>query len=409
VAARATHRLTAPGIRALTKPGRHADGKGLYLVVDRNGSKRWVYLFRWNGKPKEMGLGGIAAVGLAKAREKAQEAREALDAGTNPIDARKVSTQIPTFGELADEVAETKAAGFRGKKSRAIWDRAFNRYAVDLRPLSIDEVDTAAVLKVLKPIWLEKPETGTKTRRCIEAVLDAAKAKGFREGENPAAWRGQLVHLLPKRQKLSRGHLSAMPYEELPAFFHVLGESDTMSAKALELLILTAARTSEVVGARWGEIDLGKQIWTVPAYRMKAGREHRVPLSARVVAILDDVGKASDREANAFVFPGPMKRGSRVERSLSTNAFRALLIRMGMEITTHGFRSSFRDWAGEVSPFPRDVAEAALAHQIGDETERAYRRGDALEKRRALMAAWAAYVEHGGKIDGVPMLRVVTA
>jgi integrase len=395
MAARATHRLSAPGVRALTKPGRHADGKGLYLVVDPNGSKRWVYLFRWEGKPKEMGLGGLGAISLARAREKAQEAREALDEGKNPIDTRRAIKAIPTFGELADEVVETKAAGFRGAKSRAIWDRTFNVYAVELRTIRIDHVDTAAILKVLKPIWAAKAETGNKARRCIEAVLDTAKAKKLRSGENPAAWRGQLAHLLPKRQKLTHGHLRAMPYPDVPAFVARLGGIDAITARAMEFLILTAARSSEVIGATWGEIDFENALWTIPAARMKQGREHRVPLSAAAVAVLERAGEGSNRAPEDYLFPGPRKRGSVDDRSLSSNALRALLIRMEIDATAHGFRSSFRDWAGELTTFPREVAEAALAHRVGDETERAYRRGDALEKRRKLMDAWASYLAHG--------------
>jgi integrase len=393
MAARATQRLSAPGVRALTKPGRHADGKGLYLVVDPNGSKRWVYLFRWDGKPKEMGLGGLGAISLARAREKAQEARDALDEGKNPIDTRRALKAIPTFGELADEVVETKAAGFRGAKSRAIWDRTFNVYAADLRTIRIDHVDTAAILKVLKPIWAAKAETGNKARRCIEAVLDTAKAKKLRSGENPAAWRGQLAHLLPKRQKLTRGHLRAMPYPDVPAFMASLGAIDAITARAMEFLILTAARSSEVIGATWGEIDLESALWTIPAARMKQGREHRVPLSAAAVAVLERAGEGSNRAPDGFVFPGPRNRGSLVDRSLSSNALRALLIREKIDATAHGFRSAFRDWCGETTAFPREIAEAALAHQVGNEVERAYRRGDALDKRRALMGAWAVYVE----------------
>ena len=391
---RAVNKLTSAQVKAIKERGRHADGGGLYLVVAKGGSKQWAFLFRQGGRRLEMGLGGAATVSLAKARGKAREARAAIDAGRNPVETRNALKQIPTFGELADAVADTKAKGFRSAKSRAIWDRVFNTYAADLRPLRIDQVDATAVLRVLEPIWVEKAETGTKTRRCIEAVLDAAKAKGLRTGDNPAAWKGQLAYVLTKRPKLARGHLRAMPHADVPAFLTRIRESDAMTARALEFLILTAARSAEVVGARWGEIDKAKKVWTVPATRMKAGREHRVPLSARAMAVLDRVSEGSNMEPDSYIFPGPRKRGSLEERSLSTNAFRAFLLRLEIDVTTHGFRSSFRDWAGEISTFPREVAEAALAHIVGDETERAYRRGDALEKRRKLMEGWAAFVTH---------------
>ncbi len=403
---RATNKLTAPAVRAELTPGRHSDGAGLYLAVDKSGAKRWVFLFRWRGRRLEMGLGGVGSVTLASAREKAREAREALAAGRNPIEARRARAEIPTFGQMADEVTATKAAGFRREKSRAIWRRALNDYAASMRPIRVDAVDTAAVLKVLKPIWAEKGESANKARGCIEAVLDAAKAKGFRTGENPARWRGQLDHLLPKRRKLSRGHQKAMAYGEVPAFAALLREREAMAALALEFLILTAARTGEVIGARWSEIDLKAQVWTVPADRMKSDREHRVPLGARAVEVLEKAAATSNRSPAAFIFPGPRKRGSLVDRGLSTNALRALLIRLGQDVTAHGFRSSFRDWAGEASTFPREVAEAALAHTVGDATERAYRRGDALEKRRKLMEAWAAFLAHGSaKRGNVTALR----
>lgn len=378
--------------------------------MDKGGAKRWVFLFRWRGGRMEMGLGGVGSVTLAKAREKATEAREALAAGRNPIEARRASAEIPTFGQMADEVTAIKTAGFRRQKSAAIWRRALEVYGASMRHLRVDAVDTDAVLKVLKPIWAEKGESANKARGCIEAVLDAAKAKGFRSGENPARWRGQLDHLLPKRRKLCRGHQKAMPFGDVPAFTALLRGREAMAALALEFLILTAARTGEVIGARWSEIDLAAKVWTVPADRMKSDREHRVPLCAQAVEVLEKAGAASNRAADAFVLPGPRKRGSLVDRGLSTNALRALLIRMGQDVTAHGFRSSFRDWAGEASTFPREIAEAALAHTVGDATERAYRRGDALEKRRKLMEAWAAFLAHGGaKRGNVTPLRGVAS
>ena len=242
------------------------------------------------------------------------------------------------------------------------------------------------MLAVLKPIWTTKAETASRVRGRIEKVLDAAKAKGFREGENPARWRGHLDHLLPKPLKLARGHHAAMPYEEVAGFVGELMKREASAALALELCILTAARSGEILGLRWSEIDFDKKIWTVPAERMKAGREHRVPLSSRAIAILRQLQKF---KAGEFVFPGQARN-----KPLSNMAMEMVLRRMKVaDATVHGFRSSFRDWAGNVSTFPREVVETALAHVIGDKAEQAYRRRDALEKRRKLMEAWAAYCE----------------
>lgn len=408
--ARATNKLTAPEVRALKKPGRHSDGGGLYLVVDEGGAKRWVFLFRWQGRRLEMGLGGFLGTTVAVAREKAKAAREAMAAGSNPIDARRALAAIPTFGEMADEVTAIKAASFRRAKSVWNWDRSLKVFAESLRPVRVDLVDTDKVLKALKPIWATTPESAQKARSCIEAVLDAAKAKGYRTGENPARWRGQLDHLLPKRRKLTRGHQRAMPFGDVPAFTALLRDRVAMSARALEFLILTAARSGEVLGATWSEIDLASQTWIIPADRMKGGREHRVPLSARAVAILDEVVRGSNGAPEDFVFPGQRRRGSVKRRGLSGNGLPALLKRMGVDVTAHGFRSSFRDWAGEASTFPREVAEAALAHLVGDETERAYRRGDALEKRRKLMDAWAGFcAQRSGGPKVVPLSRIANA
>jgi len=400
MAKRPTKRLDAPTIKAITAPGRHADGEGLYLVVDESGAKRWVFLFRRDGKLKEMGLGSLSAVPLAKAREKARDAREAVADGVNPIEVRKAARAVPTFGTMADELIETLSSQWRNDKHIAGWKMTLTTHAAPIRDKRVNEITTDDVLAVLKPLAVDRPETASRLRGRIERVLDAAKAKGFRSGENPARWRGHLDHLMAKRQRLSRGHHAALAFAELPAFMERLQGRDALAALALEFLILTAARTGEVIGARWSEIDLEAKVWTVPAERMKAGRVHRVPLSERAVAILE---KAKEARRNAYVFPGPGK-----DRSLSTNALRALLIRLGVDVTAHGFRSSFRDWAGEVSTFPREIAEAALAHTVGDATERAYRRGDALEKRRRLMNAWAAFLARGGaKQANVTPIRAI--
>jgi integrase len=265
-----------------------------------------------------------------------------------------------------------------------------------LRNKPVDTIGIDDVLAVLKPIWTEKAETASRLRGRIEKILDAAKAKGFREGENPARWRGHLDHLLPKHSSLSRGHHAAMPYEEAAGFIGELRKREATAALALEFCILTAARSGEVLGARWSEIDLDKKVWTIPANRMKAGREHRVPLSNGAISILE---KLVELKAGEFVFPG-QKSG----KSLSNMSMEMVLRRMKIEgVTVHGFRSSFRDWAGNVTNFPREVIETALAHVIGDKAEQAYRRSDALDKRRKLMDAWAAFCEPIDSANVVPL------
>ncbi|WP_252865806.1 tyrosine-type recombinase/integrase [Brevundimonas diminuta] len=350
-----------------------------------------MFRFKWRGRLVDMGLGAASSVTLAKARERAGDARKLLVDGINPLEAKRADQAVPTFGEVADRLVSDLGPQWRNEKHRAQWKTTLEKDAAKLRPLPVDKVETADVLAVLKTIWSTKPETASRLRGRIERVLDAAKAKGFRSGENPARWRGHLDHLLPKRQKLTRGHHPALPFEKVPGFVADLRNRDAVAAMALEFAIYTAARSGEVRGATWAEIDLAAKVWTVPADRMKAGREHRVPLSARTVEILEKVRDLSSGTPDAVVFPG-IKKGS----SLSDAAFDRLLKRMGFksgELTPHGFRSSFRDWAGEASTFPRELAEAALAHVVGDTTERAYRRGDALEKRRKMMDAWARFCE----------------
>ena len=380
------------------KPGKHSDGGNLYLIVSETGSRKWVLRFTWRGKAKEMGLGSAASVPLADARERAASARRRIAQGMNPIDERKQTGGIPTFGEVADEVREALSAGFRNDKHKAQWKSTLETYAAPLRAKPVDTIATDDVLAVIKPIWTTKAETASRVRGRIEKVLDAAKAKGFRDGENPARWRGHLDHLLPRRSRLSRGHHAAMPYEEVAAFVGKLRERQATSALALELCILTAARSGEILGMRWPEIDLDKKIWTVPASRMKAGREHRVPLSPRAVAILRGL---KESEAAEFVFPGQSRN-----KPLSNMAMEMVLRRMKVEdATVHGFRSSFRDWAGNVSSFPREIMETALAHAVGDKAEQAYRRSDALDKRRKLMDAWTEYCEPKRAANVVPIRK----
>jgi len=389
--ARELNKLPPRAAAAIATPGRYSDGGGLYLVVGSGQSRKWVFRFKWHGRLIDMGLGSAATVTLAKARERAAEARTQLSDGLNPLEARRALEEVPTFGDMADRFIADMEPQWRNDKHRAQWKTTLLVDAEKLRPMRVNAIETSDVLSVLKPIWAQKPETASRLRGRIERVLDAAKAKGFRKGENPARWRGHLDHLLPKRQKLTRGHHAALPFEDVPAFIADLRDRHATAALALEFAILTAARSGEARGATWAEIDLKFKVWTVPASRMKAGREHRVPLSASALSVLDKAKVLSGGNPEAVIFPG-LKAGS----TLSDAAFNALFIRMGIDrgkITPHGFRSSFRDWAGEVSSFPREVAEAALAHTVGDQTERAYRRGDALEKRRELMDAWARFCE----------------
>jgi integrase len=407
-------------VATLDKSGRHADGGGLYLAISKDGAterRRWVFLFRRQGKLKEMGLGSAASVSLAQARELAAKWRAEIAAGRNPMDSRaaerRAQKAVPTFGEVAAELHAAKSHGWRNLKVRQQWMSPLQRYATRLIAMPVNEIATEHVLAVLEPIWSAKPETASRVRSRIEAVIDAARVRGLiaRNEANPARWRGHLSHLLPKRRKLTRGHHAAMCYRDVPAFIGRLREREPVAALALEFLILTAARTNEVLGARWDEIDTEARVWRVPADRTKGGREHRVPLTDRALEILATMQQARTGE---LVFPsakpGRGLRASRAttDRPLSAMAMQMLLRRMKVHgVTVHGFRSSFRDWAGDATHFPRELAEAALAHVAGDETERAYRRGDALERRRELMNAWSTFCGSGGR-DNVVTLRVVS-
>lgn len=385
------NRLTARAVATATKQGRLADGANLYLRIEKGGSKRWVFFYRLNGHQREAGLGGVNYISLSKAREIAIGMRELLAQGIDPLDARRAGRRAAaervTFGQCADAFLAAKEAAWRNAKHRAQWRMTLEVYAATLRELPVAEVSTQDILKVLQPIWSTKPETASRLRGRIEAVLDSARVAGHigdRE-PNPARWSGHLEMLLPAPAKLARGHHAALAYKNIPAFMKQLSGQDGMAALALRFTILTSARTGEALGARWDEIDLTTMVWTVPAARMKAARAHRIPLSQPAALILEELDKARFSE---FVFPG-LKRG----RPLSNMALEMVLRRMQVEATVHGFRSAFRDWAGDKTTFPREIAEAALAHAIGDKAEQAYRRGDALEKRRALMAAWAEFCE----------------
>lgn len=382
--ARTEKKLSAREVETLSRPGRHSDGGGLYLSIDANGRRRWVFMYTSNGRRVELGLGSASTRSLKEAREEAALHRASLARGMDPRAERGKSTTKPTFGEFADEYVEAMRPSWRNGKHAAQWSMTLTEYAKPLRGLPIDAVTTENILRTLQPIWKRTPETAERLRGRIENVLSAAKAKGLRSGENPAAWKGHLDQLLPKRQRLTRGHHAALPYEELPEFFGDLSRKTAMAARALQFLILTAARSGEVLGATWSEIDLDRGLWIVPASRMKAGREHRVPLSEAALNVLRTVDAELGPEDYVFWGKSP-------DRPLSSMAMAMLLRRMVPGVTVHGFRSSFRDWAAEVSSFPHEVCEMALAHTIPNKAEAAYRRGDLLEKRRELMEAWALF------------------
>lgn len=373
-------------------PGKHSDGGGLYLIVSPTGSRKWVFRYMRQARAREMGLGRASGSTLAEARRKAAEAAAKLAARIDPLSAKARTAGVPTFGDFADDVQASLSQGFRNEKHRAQWKSTLETYAAPMRGLRVDGIGTEDVLACLRPIWTTKAETASRVRGRIEKILDAAKAKGFRAGENPARWRGHLDHLLPRPSKLSRGHHAAMPYVSVPSFAARLRERSGVAALALEFAILTAARSGEVMGATWDEIDLRERVWTVPPHRMKAGRIHRVPLSARAVEILEQMLAA---RTGTFVFPG-----AKPGKALSVMALEMVLRRMNItDATVHGFRSAFRDWAGNETSIPREIAEQALAHVIGDKAEQAYRRGDALDRRRILMNAWETYIREGANND----------
>ena len=400
---------SARTVETLAKPGRHNAGDNLYLSITKAGSKRWVYLYVFGGQRRELGLGSAAKgfVSLAEARDKAIEARKLISAGEDPIkvmgkSARAIAERgIPSFGSFADDYLAAHGPKFRNDKHKAQWATTLQTFCATIRSRPIDEIATDDVLRVLQPIWSKIPETASRVRGRMENVLDAAKARGYRDGmDNPARWRGHLKALLPARQRLTRGHHAALPYDDLPEFLALLQTKQASAALALELCILTATRSGETLNAKWQEFDLKKAVWTVPAIRMKAGHEHRIPLTARALEILHTLHKLRS-EHNDHVFMGNA-RG----KPLSNMAMSMLLKRMERkDITVHGFRSTFRDWASEQTSFPHEVCEMALAHTIGNKAEAAYRRGDLFEKRRNLMDAWAAFCEPQTSAKVVPLRK----
>ena len=408
---RQTGKLTALAVNKAKEKGLYGDGGGLWLQVTDTGSKSWLFRYMIDGKAQKMGLGALSRVSLADAREVAANCRKMLGAVIDPLTAREADKEKAklaaakgmTFKQCAEAYIESHKAGWRNAKHAAQWDTSLETYAYPLiGDLPAQDIDVGLVLKVLeqkkdgakgKKFWETTPETANRVRNRMESILDWATAREYRKGENPARWRGHLENLLPRRSKLkSVKHHAALPYDKVGDFLQKLRKQEGRGIDAFEFLILTAARTGEVTGARWNEFDLEKKIWTIPAHRIKAGREHRVPLAERTVEILKTLNppdkKGSPEKQEALVFIGRNQT-----KPLSKMGLLSLLNRMECrgDITVHGFRSSFRDWCAEQTAFPREVAESALAHVSGDKVELAYRRGDLFEKRRRLMDAWADY------------------
>ncbi|KAA5603961.1 site-specific integrase [Roseospira marina] len=419
-------KLSARRIATLKEPGSYADGDGLYLKITKDGGRNWVFRYQMDKRRREMGLGRLVDVSLAEARDLLTEARRHVREGRDPIDVRNAARAAnatpaagsgPTLRAFAADLIAAKAPAWRNPKHAAQWSATLETYAwptIGDRPL--DSVTTEDVLAILRPIWAEKTETAKRVRGRLETVLDAARAMGLRTGENPARWKGHLDQILPAPSRVSAvEHSPALPYAAMPAFWRRLRMTDGLGAKALQFAILTAARTGEVLGAtwdevgdgaaglgpdgpdpmaplRWDRVDATRLVWTIPAARMKAAKEHRVPLSAPAVELLRDLEAARvvHGGGSPLVFPGQRKG-----RPLSNMAMLAVTRRMEVPAVPHGFRSTFRDWAGEVAGAPHEICEAALAHTKADKVVAAYQRGDFFERRRALMDAWAAFLAGG--------------
>jgi integrase len=386
------HKLTAAQVRD-AKPGdKLSDGGGLRLDVDKNGNRSWTFRYTSpvTGRERYMGLGPAQDVSLAKARQAAASARELRQQGKDPIDQKREERATKrlarmrgvTFRQCAERLVDAHTGAWKNEKHRQQWRSTLATYVYPvIGDLPVQDIDTGLVLRVLEPIWSEKPETASRIRGRIDNILDWATVAGYRRGENPAVWRGRLAHLLPSKRKVRAVvHHAALPYSELAAFMAALAADTSDAARLLRFMVLTAARYSEAARAEWSEIDLTEQVWNVPAGRMKAGKAHTVPLSAATLEVLGELGAG-------LIFSG-MLTGRPVSDVALANCIKR---HTNMPATTHGFRSTFRDWAGDCTQFPREVAEAALAHTLDSKTEAAYRRSSALAKRRELMDAWAAY------------------
>jgi integrase len=392
--ARNIGKLTALVVVRLKEKGVYPDGGNLYLQVSVSGAKSWLFRYMRFGKAKAMGLGAMHAVSLAEARDKAAECRKLLASGIDPLGKRKndkeaerlAASRGKTFKWCAEEYIKAHTDEWKNAKHIWQWENSLSRFVYPtIGNLLVQDIDMALVVKVLQPIWKNKTETATRVRGRIERILDWATVNEYRSGENPALWRGRLDKILARPSKIKQvQHHPALPYTDINEFIKALDQEIGIAAFALKLVILTATRTSEAIGAQWKEFDLKQRLWTIPAVRMKGGREHRVPLSDAALAILKKMEKV---KTGSIVFPGGIK-----DKPLSNMALLVLLRRMERaDITVHGFRSTFRDWAAEQTNYPREVSEAALAHILENKTEAAYRRSDLFDKRRQLMNEWARY------------------
>lgn len=370
------------------KPGKYGDGNNLWLIVGPTGRERWEFRFTFAGKSREMSLGSVEHKTVYEAREEARDLRRQVRQGINPLDSReKPKARATTFAEVAEQCIGSLRSGWSNDKSEKQWRSTLKTYAnPKIGQMDVGSILSADIFAVLEPIWNEKPETAKRVRERMEKVLDFATAMGLRTGENPARWRGNLDHLFPKATKVQRvRHHAALPYDQLGSFMASLRQREGIAPRALEFTILTAARTGEALGAKWSEIDLDNAVWTIPAERMKARRDHRVPLNAAAIALL----KALPRDTKGeFVFMSPQVKG----KPLSNMAMlKTLQLMKRHDLTVHGFRSTFRDWAAETTSYPDTVVEMALAHTVSNAVEAAYRRGDLFEKRTRLMGDWGRY------------------
>jgi integrase len=377
----------------LKDSGFYSDGDGLYLKITASGNKTWHFRFKLAKRAREMGLGSYPTVSLKEAREEAQEARKLLGKGVDPIEQRKAERALlqapaaPSFEEMTEEYLKAHGREWKNAKHRRQWKTTLENYAFPvIGKMPVDQIEQADVLKVLNPIWNTKTDTASRVRQRIESVLDAAIAKKHRKTSNPALWRGNLKLLLPNPKKTVKvKHHPALDYVQMPDFMVELQEIETVSAKALIFTILTASRTNEVLQARWPEVDMSLALWTIPASHMKTEEEHRVPLSKAAVEVLEPLYEVRERD-DSLIFPG-----SKTGKPISNTAMWRTLKDIRPDLTVHGFRSTFRDWAGDTTSFHPDICEAALAHVITNKSRAAYERSDKLQKRQKLMEAWAGY------------------
>ena len=403
-------KLNSIFVQRAQKPGLYGDGNGVYLQVSKGGCKSWIFRFMLNNKSRAMGMGSIELVSLSEARLKAFECRKLLLDGVDPIESKRslrnaqslLDAKTLSFEQCAKSYIDSHKPSWKNAKHADQWANTLRTYANPIiGHLAIQDVNTALVMKVLEPIWYSKTETASRVRNRMELILSWATVRGFRVGDNPARWRGHLDKLLPRRTSIQKvKHFSAIPIEELSVFMEKLRGLQTIVARGLEFQILTACRTNEAMGARWSEINLQEGLWTIPASRMKAEREHRIPISERGLEILQAIKRTSN---SAFVFPG--KNGG----PLSSNAFLALIKKtLKYKLTAHGFRSTFSDWAAEKTGHSRETIEMALAHSVRDSTEAAYRRGDLLLKRRLLMTDWAKFC-NSPTLESCKVIKILDA